>query len=205
MGRENTPLVTVHKIEELSKTEVIEFAKNASLFTEDPAHENMWKPSWEDRPETFPYLVYLSPRFIEDNGQMYAVKIDGIIEAVGGVHISSFDKNVALAGVRTWVNPEHRGKFLIGQYIMPLQRQWAKEKGCKLFFLTFNDYNKNLIKVLKRGGMGRKKIGTFSGLFENGMHEAPFPCNIQYTKQWVVYESFDTSYIFNWDSIKWHK
>lgn len=203
MGREDSPLVTVCTVSQIEKEEVLEFAKNAYSFKEDPAHVNMWNDNWETDSATLPYLIYNSPRFANNNGEFFVCKVNGVIQAISGVHKSSFDSNVALAGVRSWVDPDFRGHFLIGQYIMPLQRRWAKDSQCKMLFLTFNDYNKNLIKVLKRSGAGRKRIGTYSGLFENGMHEAPYPCNIQSTKQWVVYDLLDINYVFDWEKIKW--
>ena len=105
-SRENTPVVETHKLENLSKDDILSFAKFASEFTEDPAHVNMWHTNWVDYPNTLPYLIYNSTRFANGNGQFFVLKMDGKIQAISGVHISSFDSNVALGGVRSWISPE---------------------------------------------------------------------------------------------------
>jgi hypothetical protein len=195
--------ITVHKIEELSQNEIFNFAKRASEYTSDPAHVNMWHNHWEDHPETLPYLIYISKRFANNNGQFFVLRIDNEIEAISGVHVSNFDSNVALGGVRSWVNEPHRAKFLIGRHLLPLQLSWAKDKGLKTIALTFNEYNKRLLNHFRRSGLGIKKKRNPNSLFYNGVNEAPFPCNVQYTKQWVIYHKIDENYEPNWENIKW--
>jgi hypothetical protein len=38
-------------------------------------------------------------------------------------------------------------------------------------------------------------------LFYNGAIEVDFPVTIQYTKQWVMYEQLDPSFVFDWTII----
>jgi len=179
------------------------FLKTASLEIDHPASANMWSEDWETNNSTLPYLIYKKKRLVDPKGEFYILKINGKIEAMAGVYISDFDENVALGGVRAWVNKKYRAQFLIGKYILPLQLTWSKQKKCKLFFLTFNEYNKNLINSIKRSGFGIVKNRTPNKLFYNGVFESPFPCNIQHTKQWVVYDKIDKSYNFNWEVIRW--
>lgn len=196
-------MAKVYKLEDIDKEEFFEFCKSASLQNTNPAHANMWHDDWKNNPETLPYLLYVKNRFTEPKGQFHVLKIDNKIVAVSGVYISDFDDRVAIGAVRAWATDEYRAKFVIGQYILPQQLKWAKEKSCALFFLTFNEYNKNLINIVKRTGFGRAKNRTSDMLFYNGVHEAPFPCKIQYTKQWVVYDILDADYEFNWSKIRW--
>ena len=202
-SRENTPVVETYKLENLSKDEILSFAKFASKFTEDPAHVNMWHDNWVDHPNTLPYLIYNSTRFANGNGQFFVLKIDGIVQAISGVHISSFDTNIALGGVRSWISPEYRAKMLIGHHLLPAQLQWAKDNNLKTIALTFNDYNKRLINYFKRSGMGVPKERNPNRLFYNGVYEVPFSINIQYTEQWAIYHKIDESYTPNWEKIKW--
>lgn len=200
---ETISMVETYRIEEIDKKELLQFAKSASQYTEDPASVNMWHEYWMDRPETFPYLVYLSQRFANDNGQFFVCKIDGELQAVSGIQISPFDNYVALGGVRSWVNEKYRGKFIIGRHLLPLQVAWAKSKGIKTIALTFNNYNKKLISYFKRSGLGIKKKRNPNSMFYNGVHEVPFTCNVQYTEQWVIYDKLDTNYMPEWEKIKW--
>ena len=40
-------------------------------------------------------------------------------------------------------------------------------------------------------------------MFYKGVNEVDFPCNIQYTKQWVIYDKIDPEYTPDWHAIKW--
>ena len=183
--------------------ELLEFCKAASLITSDPAHVNMYHKHWEDRPETLPYLIYQSTRFAKSSGDFFILRINGKIEAISGVQISKFDENVAMAGVRSFINPEQRAKMYIGHHLLPLHLAWAKNKNLKTVLLSFNLYNKRLMNYFKRSGMGVPKERNSSRLFYNGVHEVPFSVNIQHTEQWVLYHKIDENYIPNWEKIKW--
>lgn len=195
-------MVKIYKLEDISREEFFDFLQK-SKNNKDLASKNMWDDNWELKTETLPFLIYKKKRLIEPKGQFYILKIDNKIVAVSGVYISDFDIRIAIGSVRAWALEEYRGKFLIGKYLLPEQLKWAKEKNCAMFFLTFNDYNKKLINIVKRTGFGRMKKRTPDMLFYNGVNEAPFPCEIQYTKQWVVYDIIDKNYCFDWNKIKY--
>jgi N-acetylglutamate synthase-like GNAT family acetyltransferase len=196
-------MATVYKLEDINQDELLAFCKQLSNEKTHPAYKNMWVDDWENDKSNLLYLIYIKKRLKEPKGQFYVLKIENKIVAVAGVYISDFDSRVAIGGVRSWVVEEYRSKFLIGKHILPCQLQWAKEKNCALFFLTFNNYNKNLINIVKRTGFGRKKQRTPDMLFYNGVHIAPFSCKIQSPEQWVVYDIIDDTYEFDWNKIKY--
>lgn len=196
----NTEVLTLDCV---GQKEFFNFLKTSSLEIDHPASTNMWSEDWETDNTTLPYLIYKKKRFSDPKGEFYILKINGKIEAVSGVYISDFDNNVALGGVRAWVNKEYRGKYITGKYLLSKHYQWAKDNGAKLFFVSFNEYNKNMIKFVKRSGFGRTKNRTPDMAFYRGVYEAPFPLNIQYTKQWVVYDKIDPNYEFDFEKIKW--
>lgn len=183
--------------------EVLDFCRSARLITDDPAHVNMYHEQWQNNSETLPYLIYQSSRFAKDNGEFFILRINGKIEAISGVHVSSFDSNVAIAGIRSWINPRYRAKMYIGHYLLPLQLSWAMNNNLKTIALSFNGYNKRLINYFKRSGIGVAKARNASRLFYNGVHEVPFSVNLQYTEQWVIYDKIDMNYTPNWEKIKW--
>lgn len=197
----DTELVNKNSISQ----EILDFCKQASLKTDDPAHENMYHEHWQDHPEVLPYVLYIHKRFKDNNGDFFVTRINGKIEAIAGVYISAFDSNVAIGGVRAWVNPEYRARMLVGHHILPLHLAWAKEKGCKTIALTFNEYNKRLVNYFKRSGLGVAKDRTPDRMFYNGVNEVPFTCEIQFTEQWVIYDKIDPTYNPNWHLIKWNK
>jgi N-acetylglutamate synthase-like GNAT family acetyltransferase len=183
--------------------ELTDFCKFASNVKDDLARTNMWDTNWESVPDTLPFLLKKTTRFNPPNGDFHILKIDNKIVAVAGVYISNFDENLAIGGVRSWVHPDHRGNFLIGKHILPIQLKWAREKKLKAFALSFNEYNKRLINIVKRSGFGRVKNKTPDMLFYSEVKEVPFPVNIQYTKQWVLYDSIIDDYSPNWDKIRY--
>jgi hypothetical protein len=80
------------------------------------------------------------------------------------------------------------------------------DKNMKIIALSFNDYNKNIIQIFKRGRLGEKpgRINSreSKNLFYNGLCEVKFPVTIQYTPQWVIYEQLDSSFKFDWNTLK---
>jgi hypothetical protein len=124
------------------------------------------------------------------------------ILGTSGANVSDFDKNVVLGGVRTWLNKDLRGQFMMGRHVLPHQLSWASSLGFKTLALTFNDYNKRLLPYFARSGLGIEKKRKPGSLFYNGQHILDFPVTINYTKQWVVYHKIDELYQPDWESIR---
>ena len=163
----------------------------------------MWADDWENNNATLPYLIYISDRFKNNKGDMFVLlDNDNNTLALSGVNISDFDSNVALGGVRTWLNKDLRGKFVIGRNILPIQLKWAKTQKLKTIALTFNDYNKRLIPYFKRSGFGIEKKRNPDSMFYNGQFHVEFPVTINYTKQWVIYHKIDNLYQPDWERIR---
>jgi hypothetical protein len=186
----------------INRDVILQYCKNAFTEKTEPSHINMWSDDWENNDVTFPYLIYISNRFKNSKGNMFVLLEGDNILALSGVNISEFDNNVALGGVRTWLNKEMRGKFVIGRNLLPIQLKWAKEQGLKTIALTFNDYNKRLIPYFKRSGFGIEKKRNTNSMFYNGQFHVDFPVTINYTKQWVIYHKIDESYQPDWESIR---
>lgn len=187
------------------QTKFFDFCRNAYQLKSDPAHVNMWRDDWYRRPETLPFILTKSTKFIEGKGEFFVLEIDGIIEAVSGIYRSEFDGFVAIGGIRSWVNESHRGKFLIGRHLMPYQVEWAKNNGYKTIALTFNEYNKKLINYFVRSGLGIEKKRTERSLFYKGVHVLPYTLNIQHVEQWVIYDKLDIDYEPNWEKVRYDK
>ena len=185
------------------KDAILNYCRQAYTEKDQPGHANMWHPEWENNPATFPYIVYSSNRFKNSNGIMLLLldENDNIL-GTSGANVSDFDKNVVLGGVRTWLNKELRGQFIMGRHVLPHQLSWATSLGFKTLALTFNDYNKRLLPYFARSGLGIEKKRKPGSLFYNGQHILDFPVTINYTKQWVVYHKIDELYQPDWESIR---
>lgn len=191
----------------LTSSEKDHFFNYLKHLDDNPAYSNMWSDNWVNENNTLPYILEKTDRFNGVDGAFHIIYDKDNVVACGGVYISSFSTDISIGAVRTWTDEKYRNDSVLREYLFPLHKKWSIDRGMKIMMLTFNDYNKNLIQVFKRRRIGESKerISTREPhhLFYSGLHEIEFPLNIQYTKQWAIYEKFDSDWDFNWQSIKW--
>ena len=110
-----------------------------------------------------------------------------------------------MAGTRTWVSENYRNRQVAAYILLPAHKQWAIDNGYKQIALCFNEYNKNLIRTWKRKRLGEDRSPrTADRIFYDNLYELDFPVNIQYTKQWVIYEKLDKDWQFDWSTLKFN-
>jgi hypothetical protein len=187
-------------------SDFFKFLKTESLEVTQPASVNLWTEGWGTNVHTLPYILTNTKRFDSTNGEFYILHDSDTIVACGGVYTSDFSKDIAIAGVRTWVNKEYRHLTLNKDYLLVEHKKWAMGRNMKMIALSFNDYNKNIIQIFKRGRLGEKPGRITSRepkhMFYYGLQEVTFPVTIQYTPQWVIYEQLDSSFEFDWEILK---
>lgn len=189
-----------------NKDKILSYCKLAYEEKSEPSHVNMFSDDWETNTSVLPYLIYKSDRFHYGNGDIFLLFDDEEnILGISGVNISDFDDKVALGGVRTWLNKNLRGRFLIARHLLPVQLKWAIEHGMKTIAITLNDYNKRLLPYFKRVGFGIEKKRNVNSMFYNGQFHVEFPVIINYTKQWVIYHKIDETYEPNWENIRYRE
>lgn len=172
----------------------------AQIKDPSPAFENMWDSDWANKPNTLPYLLEKTNKFNAPNGDYFVIYDDNAVVGMGGVYYSNVNKFIAIAGVRTWVNPVYRNRALLKEHLLPYHRAWAVKNNCRQVALTFNDYNKNIVQIFKRNRAGTPRLEH--NLFYNGLEELSFPVIIQKTPQWVIYEKLNKDWEFNWATIQ---
>ena len=186
--------------------EFFNFLKTQSLEVDQPASVNLWTEDWETNVSTLPYILNNTKRFDGTNGEFYILYENDLIIACGGVYISDFSKDIAIAGVRTWVSKNYRHLALNKDYLLVEHKKWAMNKNIKMIALSFNEYNKNIIQIFKRNRLGEKpgRINSREphNMFYSGLHEVNFPVTIQYTQQWIIYEKIDNTFNFDWSKLK---
>ena len=184
------------------QTAFFNFCKAASN-EKDPASVNMWDDNWQAQNHTLPFILYKEKRFSDPNGEFFLLLYQTNIVACGGIYTSPFSKDVALAGSRTWINQEHRNKQLARNFLLPAQKSWALKNNFKTIALSFNDYNRNIIEMWKRIRLGEHRDSRKEHhLFFSNFNELEFPVNIQFTKQWVIYEKIDPLWDYDWKTIE---
>jgi hypothetical protein len=195
----NYQLVTFN---EKIKEQFFDFCNTASL-QDDPAAANMWDNNWQIQSHTLPYILTKSNRYSRPAGEFFIVLHESKIIGCSGIYFSNFNSQLAIAGCRTWINKEYRNKSLPREILLPAQKKWAQDSNASAIGLTFNEYNKNLIKTWKRIRLGEKRLTRQPyHLFYNNFNEVDFPVTIQYTKQWIIYEKLDPDFDFDWISIQ---
>jgi hypothetical protein len=199
--------VTYNRLSTDEKENFYSFLKSTQLESK-PAGVNMWDDEWFDKNNTLPFILENTDRFDSNNGEYHILFEGSTVVACGGVYISNFSQDVALIGVRTWVNKNYRNNSILRERLLPVQKAWCQKNGIKILALSFNEYNKNIIQVFKKRRLGetKERIKTRKPhhLFYSNFNELQFPVIIQYTKQWIAYEVIDPSVSFDWNSIAYN-
>jgi hypothetical protein len=191
-----------HDLTNLEIEKFYSFCEAVGTTSKDPAAKNMWG----GENTTLPFLLNNRDRFKYPNGNFSVLFDEDKVIACSGVYRSSFDANIGIAGVRTFIHEQYRHLSLNREYFLVEQKKWCLSNNIKIVMLTFNDYNKNLINVFKRRRLGEKndRCNTREPkhLFYSNFNEVPFPVTIQYTPQWAIYEKLDPTFEFDWSSIR---
>jgi len=193
-------LIRIVQYNDSHRAQLFDFLRSESN-TNEPAAINMWHDDWESHPNTLPYKLIVSTQF--NNGIFNLAFHDDRIIGCSGAYVSAFHDKIVIAGNRTWITKSYRNMGLPREYFLPKEKEWAIERNMSIIALTFNDYNKNLITTFKRMRLGESRsIREPKHIFYNNMFVVPFPVTIQYTKQYVAYETL-TNWDFDWKSIEW--
>lgn len=195
-------LIDYYQLTLSQKEEFVAFLKEASKEILQPAHENMWDNDWQNKNNTLLYLLENTNRFSEQG--MYNVLFDdGKAVACSGVYASAFCPELAIAGTRTWIKKNYRNLAVAREYLLPYEKAWAVKNNFKAIAVCFNDYNRNMLKLWNRIRLGENRSDRQAHhIFYNGANEVAFPVNVQYTKQWIMYEKLDPLFEFDWNTIK---
>lgn len=210
MITENFKIKTYNSMTLDEKKLFLDFCKSTQEEKNKPAAANMWAENWKDGdPITLPYLLEYRDIFKDPKGNFFILYDDNAIIGCSGIYLSDFSDNIAVAGVRTWIDKKYRNQSLNKDYLLPIQKSWAIDRNIKIIALTFNRYNKSIIEIFKRTRLGedagRVNSRKAHHLFFNGVNEVPFSINVKHTEQWAIYEKLDRNFEFDWGSIKFKK
>jgi hypothetical protein len=192
------------------KTKVIPWCEEISIESHpnpdkgSPAAYNMGALNWLERNETLANILWNKKRFYKGNGQYYFLEKNNAIIAGSGIHRSEFCPEIALGSVRSFVNKEYRGYHFLGDILWPAQLAWATRNNYKMIIITVNKYNRRLLNIIKRNGVGHQKNRTIEKFFHNGVVDVPFPIEINGITQWAIGHRIDEAYKFDWELIRSH-
>lgn len=195
--------VTSDKLDQQTIADIEIFCQKCELETSQPAYDNMSFTNWENKTNTLLYLLLKTTQFSKENGIFSFIYNDNNeIIASCGAYKSEFDSNVVIGGVRSWKLPKFRGLPDIATKIMPYHYDWAIQNNAKIFILTFNEYNKKMMRVLHRSGefQGKQflKFGEKPSDFYPSMDVLPFMIRVKNVMQHVLYKKIDPNYQPKW-------
>lgn len=176
------------------------FYCKSEVTGKDIAKENMWCHDWESAPHTLLYILENTDRFSNSKGKFHLLYEHDKIIGCAGVYLSDFSSKVCIAGVRSWLSRPYRKQQLVRNYLLPVHKAWAIEQNADIVALSFNSYNKNLIKMFSRGQ--RLYHRSPENIFYSNFNYIDFPVLIQGTPQWVIYEKLNGKDI-DWESLKY--
>jgi hypothetical protein len=187
-----------------SKNLFFKFCKNITEESSHPAAKNMWADNWKSNPESLPYLLETKRFFAGNHGKFYVAYDHDNIVGCSGVYKAIFNKKIAIAGARTWIDHAYRHQQIVREYFFPAQKEWAIEQSLDAILISVNDYNKNLLRVFTKKRLGEQRSPNQNHhLFYNNFNTLEFPVSIRNTKQWIAYEILNPSFNFDWTSIAW--
>jgi hypothetical protein len=194
-------LLTLDQLKDVNL--LFDFCIAASLETNQPAASNMWHSNWSEYSHTLPYLLFNGSRFSAPTGEFFLLEDNGKIVGCSGVYTSEFSNDIAVAGCRMWIAAGYRNQSLAREYFLPAQKAWAVENKFKSIALTFNEYNKNIKEIWRRSRLGENRSPREPRhIFYDNFNELKFLVNVQHTPQWIIYETLDPTWNFDWESIK---
>lgn len=172
----------------------------AAANEQTPAAVNHNVEDWHEDEKSLPYILYHKNRY-DRRGEYFFLLDQGKIVAGSGIYRSDFCYELAIGGSRTYVNPDHRAKWLVAKYLLPAQLRWAERRSYHAVALTFNEYNKKVINAITRTGLGIKKNRTPDMMFYDGVYTVDHPVVIKNTLQWIIYHKINKDFEFDWSSI----
>lgn len=178
------------------------FCERQSTETKYEASRNMSIYDWQNNSASLFYVIFKEGRFSKGRGIFNIVLHGDTIVSVAGAYVSDFSSDIIIGGVRTWTDKEHRSRFIHGGMIMPTQYEWAFGVG-KMYLLSFNDYNIDLMNLVLRFGTNRStKFGTKNAEFYKDFIKHPTRLLIKNVPQWVLYKKIDTTWNYDFAGIE---
>lgn len=169
------------------------FCQMAELETDQPGWKNIAATGWEENTSSLLY-AFDRGRFDPPTGILYGVENqDGLIIAVSGCYHNEDFPGICMGGNRTWTLPDYRSRFLLGDYVFPLQYEWAKRHEDTEFWLSFEPFNEWLANMIIRAGQGRAlRFGMKNAAFYRGFERFPGLIQIKGVDQIVIRKRIQT-------------
>lgn len=149
-----------------------------SVNLNEPASINMF---WE--PQGLLYNIHAKTRWLQDQGAIYLICLHDRPIGVSCVEYPEHSRNFAIGGIRTYIDPLHRGAGAVGA-ALEQQTIWARDRHCQFMLVTFNDYNRVAHTAVGLGARYRRAAGWST--WWDDCYPVPEPIMVRHTPQWAV-------------------
>ena len=174
-------MIHVHEIHDLSNTYVVDLLKKGLNSIIDESYQQNYHPNYSDVPGNL-FCILENGRYRKGKGKYYVIEEDGKYVCSAGWN--EYDQDTALMSTRMYILPEHRVKYHIATYILPVALKEATHY--KNIWISFNKYNLTMYKWFERVDQG-KKGGLFNDWPDIYRRFKPIGVKTIYnTKQYVV-------------------
>lgn len=173
----------IYEIQNASNTPVIDLMKRAlSRITNTDIIHN-YHPDYSSNPANIFYILNdTSGRY--NIGMYYVLEENGEYVCSAGWNQYELDPNIALALTRAYVDPKHRTKYYMGEYILP--KIIENTKQYKHLYITADSYNNAIYQWFVRSNSG-KRTGMFADWPDIYRRFKPIGKQvIYYTEQYVA-------------------
>ncbi len=167
---------------------LVQFCKTAQAETQNPAVSNVQYDGWQENTSSLMYAISRQ-RFDEPTGTLQVVKLQDKIVSVAGAYLSDFDEQAVMVGCRAWTLIPYRARFMIGDFILPVQLEWAVNHGADIAIFSFVPYNSWVARMILRASAGRVlRPGRHNAAAYTGWVAHPTLCTIKNVNQIVLYK-----------------
>ena len=149
----------VHEIHDSSNTHVMKLLEeNFSSITDDNIIKN-YHPHHRNEPANIFYILDdIKGRY--RTGCYYVLEDDGKYVCSAGWNVYDLDQTIALALTRAYVDPMHRTKYYMGEYILP--EIIKNTRMYKHLYITADSHNSAIYQWFVRANSGKSP-----GMFNN--------------------------------------
>lgn len=171
----------IHEIHDLSNTSIIDLLKNSLKDITDDKIVKNYHPDFSDTPGN---LFYILSEGRYQLGKYFVVTINNKYVCSAGWNEYELESNIALLLTRMYIVPEYRGKYIIGNNILPVCIKEASSYD--RLWITANEHNRAIYTYFERARQN-KRTTLFNDWPEIYKRFKPLgKKQIYYTDQWVA-------------------
>ncbi len=173
----------IYEIHDLSNLEIVDLLTNALSEVDNPNIVQNYHPDYQHVPGNLFYILR-EGRYKRGMGKYFIVTVDDKYVCSAGWNEYELDSTIALLLTRMYITPTYRGKYIIGNNILPQCIQEASNH--KQLWITSNEHNKSIYTYFERANQN-KRTALFNDWPEIYKRFKPIgKKTIYYTEQWVA-------------------